>query len=327
MKSRRRLLKLGAAVVSTSAVAASGCLEEEVGDEEPEDDETGDGPDDEPDESDEGAEDELAAARQSFGEAATELERIVKDEDYSFDDTDVRGALEEGGEYLDEAHGANPTEEQERQAHDLRQLRRSLDTVIDSAEQMGEGLDDFDVALEHYDENNFDAAIGRLRDAQGEFRRADGSLGRAEEQFEEIESEIDRHDEIDADAIRDVINKYRSWTGAMEGMSDGMRDLSRGFERFFRATDDWEQENWRGAERDFDRAHDLFEDSSSTFLETEEDVPPEFLDEMSDLTCEAEAMTDATDHFSRSMEAAQDGDWDSFETEVDRGEEAAERCD
>lgn len=306
-----------------SAVATSGCLEagEELLDE-------GEGDNgEETEETEDGAQESLSSARESFGTAAVELERIVKDDGYDFEDTDIRGTLEDGEDYLDEAGDGHLTEEQDQEMTNMRQLHRSLEGVVESAEAIGEALDDFEVALEHYDGDNFDAAVDRLQNAERGFERADGRLGTAEEQFDEIEAEIDRYDEIDTDAIRDVFNEYRSWAAAMVGMSEGLRDLSRGFERYYRATDDWEQENWLGAELDFDRAHDLFDDSSSTLLEAEEEVPPEFLDEMSDLTCEAEAMTDATEHFRRSMEAAQDENWDRFEDEVERGEEAAERCD
>lgn len=319
MNSRRTFLR------STGAVAAmvslAGC-QFEIGDlandEDPDEEDT--------DESD-GVEEQLATAREHLGEAADDLRQVVEDEDTDFDDVDVEGQLGDAGDALDAAMGADPTETQRDQIEDLRTLRQVLELVLEASDQLGEGLNEVDRALDHFDDNEFDDAIEVLREAAGTLRRPEGRLDGSEEELEEVETEIDAHDEIEADAVWAVIHGYRDMTLAMQGMTAGFQDLNHGFDRFFLALDEWDEGNWFGAERHFDRANDRFEDAAATFLDAEADVPPEMHEDMSDLTCLAEAMSDATVHYQRAMEAAQDDDWDTFEEEADRGDEASERCE
>lgn len=337
MPKRRILLRRVSGVAATGTLAGlAGCQYEfEIGDT-PDDDATDD-EDEEPDpDADEGpgpeedepdAEDELATARELLGGVADDLRDVVENEDVDFDDVDAESQLEDAGDALDAAMGADPTEAQRDQIEDLRNLHRVLDSILEVPVQLSEGIDEVDQALEHFDDEAFDDAVEELREAEGTFRRPEGRLDRVEDEFEEIETDVDPYDEINADAVRTTIDGYRDMTIAMQGMAAGFRDLNHGFDRFYLALEDWEDENWFGAERHFDRSNDRFEDATATFLGTEADVPPEMHSEMAALTCEAEAMSDATAHYRRAMEAAQEGDWDTFEEETERGEEAAERCE
>ncbi|MHC3438094.1 hypothetical protein ACYJ1Y_08295 [Natrialbaceae archaeon A-gly3] len=323
MKRRRYLLLAG----SSGLTLAAGCLdgdgevddEAENGDDEAEDDNG--------DEDEQQAADYIEDARGHLDTAAVLIDDEADDDDDEFEVDNIDDALEDATAALDDAE-TYATDDQLSEIDKLRDVASWLEALADVIRELEEGFGEFDAAFEYYDVGRYGDAEDRLGNALGYFEDAGTKLVIARNEFESVDHEtLDSLGNYDAGDAEDVMDDLEEIVDLMEGFTVGFQDMTRGFDHMFKGIDALEEERWNDMKAEMEAASDELSAAEREFRDLEEGSPPDMLGDVLGLVCMAEAFGDAADHYANAAEAAQVGDWNTFDWEAQQADEAMERCE
>lgn len=289
---------------------------------------TGDDTTDDSDDA-EATEDAITLARL---ELAIATEMLAREDDLDTEDPrEVREVVEDAEDTLD-AVADDANEEQAAQISFLRDVADWLRQTTAAIEAFDRWDEEFERSRTYFAADRYDDASRAAENASEELEAAKSTHSEAIEAYDSLdEGRLDDLDDIDHRSLADWLEgPFQEGFVAAEGLTNGFAALIPGFEQFFTALEpldhedkaEIDDEDWQAAETRFSAARDRFLEAEAIFRAAEEDSPPALLEDLVALTALATDLAGASDHYGNAMAAAQDGDWDRFEQEVDAAEES-----
>lgn len=348
--SRRELLLATGAVASLAGCIGSNDDDDDPGDDDGDetDDADDDLADDDPaDDTDETAADHLDAAREAIQSAYNELE---KRDDEAFDNEVFQGHLADAESELDAGNDL-ATADQETTITELRDVIDYLAPLGEAEVHLEEGFEQFEPGLNLYWEGRepyweddlvaeeidtaaetFVEAVEAFLASQEAFDDTWPYFETAEERLEALEPDvINAFDTADdyAEQLEDVGGRYfitttLLWfaTGNAQG-SVGWAHTSTGVAENLR-------EHWDSARSEFETAQEEFQEAESSYMvvdfQTLYEMIPELEEWFDELQCEISHGEVMTTHFIAAVDAAKEGDMDTYDEEAEAGLETPGAC-
>lgn len=265
----------------------------------------------------------IETVRTKLDEASSLIDEQSESDNQEFSADRVHAKLDDVESELDSA-SAVATDDQQTAIDRLRSFSNWLRSMADVFGAAKEGLNAFERANSYFQTERYDETAEYLDTAQSQFETADEHLSEARLNFEEIdESTLDEFESVSAHSAMD---EMAAFVGTMIGFIDGYRDLTSGFDQFMTGAEAFDNQEWNESIDPLRSARDDFAAAESTFRDNEENAPQEIVESMIELTCLAGAMKDASTHYENAARAAQNGNTERYNDEVEQAEAATNRC-
>ena len=326
------------AVGSGGSLAIAGCLGDEADDAGDGDDSAADtGTDDSADTDDEeptdvealieAADNNLQVAVDELDEAVEEANDPVSSDSQAIETRPITARLDEASVDLETARG-EATDEQLRRIEALEGAVECFRALVKAFGALGHAFDEYDTGDQYFDMDRFEDAIDAFERAEDRTIEAKAHVSDAREAFDRIDPDaMDDIDHTDLTELAVAIDEVEEVIVAMEYLSVGIRELAAAMKSFETANQALDAGQFEEAAAAYSDSSNQFYVAFTTFQEAESEVSAGFRADMIDMSCLAEALSDATDHFAKGAEAFADGRDQDGSDHFDDGEAALERCD
>ncbi|EMA40886.1 hypothetical protein [Halobiforma nitratireducens] len=199
-----------------------------------------------------------------------------------------------------------------------RDAARFSEALIDAMN----ALDVFDARLAA---DQHDEAIEAAEDGQQALETANDALSSLIDTLAEIDEDHDAiQDRVDLLVSVDKLETADDELDVLEEIVSALEGMARGLQAFEAGLEALEEEEFDKADTHVTDAKSEFEDVADQFdeLEADPDVPAHMEADVIELNAEATALSDAIGHFQQAVEAADDGDWDEMDEQLDAMEAA-----
>lgn len=321
---RRRFL-----VASAGIVGLSGCTDDQgFSDETPA--QSTDTPDQGPDPQQ--AQQRLEAASTEFQDGWDEFDEEIE----SFDSIDTRVSFrsevieEHFNQVEDELDQAEPLANAEQQTiiEAFRNLLEWSRPTVSTFDIFADAVDSSLTAQTYFDNERYEDSANAFSESAGLLDDANEELTVAENRYEDIDFDaFDDYDEIAGLELEFAMEQMGSLITGFDYYARGMQHVALGMGSFQSAAEEFDNENFAEASDGFAEARNEFATGNNIITEGEESAPDEMIDHFIGLSCYTGAVRDAADHFKSASDAAQNGNWEQANGDVDNAETAIERCD
>jgi len=305
-------------------MAFGGCLSSESGTEENGNNETDS---EEPDGSEDNSE-ALEAARDDLDEA---FDRMGEEADVAFElepgnpinTSAIESSIENAEAALDGFDEENADEEQLAAYESLRAITEFAKAFFDVILEFESAFEAYDTAISYEENNRYNDAVSQLEVALEHFENAVDLLADADEAWGDVEG-TDSETELDIADTKDELDQLTEIADAYVLLTEGAIYFDTGYELYFEALDQYEQEQYAESASTFAEATIEFGDAADLFRSGETEVSSSFRDTFINMTCYSESLLESSELFEESADAADDGD---LQTAEDRAIEAEEALD
>lgn len=275
----------------------------------------------------ESVDNDLRAAVDELDEAVEEAKDPVSSDSQAIETRPITARLDEASADLETARG-EATDEQLRRIEALEGAIDCFRALVEAFGALGHAFDEYDTADQYFDLDRFEDAIDAFERTEQRTVEAKGHVSDARDAFEQVDPDaMDNLDHTDLTELAVAIDEVEEVIVTMEYLAVGIRELAAAMIPFENANQALDAGQFEAAAAAYSESSNRFCVAFTTFQEAEIEVSADFRSDMIDMSCQAEALSDATDHFAKGAEAFADGreqdGWDHF----DDGEAALKRCD
>lgn len=281
-------------------------------------------------------------------ETATRLETAQSELEAANDDLSTeadrfgRATLEGGGvdvrtdsveTHLDAASSAldraeeTASEDVQANVDVLRDLVSFLRDFVELLDLVAAGHSALATAFTYFGSERYDDAVDELDSATTSFEDAQSTVESARSRADAVDTDqLEDANDADVEELHAHLDRLDDQLGTYLAVADGFRDFSLGMQQFQSGTSRLDEERFGPAEAAYLDAADRFSDAEAAFRAEEEESPENVRSAVIELTCVAEAIGDASEHFANAAAALDRGDSSEAEEQSSLGEEAADRC-
>lgn len=308
----------------TAGVTSAGCLDDSDSTTDPSTEEQQGNP--------EITEEKLIAAYREIDSAFEELDAEVDDFDnsdqrISFEASVIEAHLSEATSNLDEAEESSSSDYQQ-EIDTLRDVVDWVRTFTSAIENFANALDESQTAFTYWENERFQDSADSFGESNDYVSEAGDNLTSAEAKAEGIDWEVfEDYNEIEQLELELAIEELQAINTDWDYFTRTYQEMALGFDDFFTAATEFDNEQYSSAKDGFEQARSHFSSAVSISLNGEESASDVMVDEFIGLTCLTESMRDAADHFVSASEAADNGQWNQAEEDINNAETAIDRCD
>ena len=275
----------------------------------------------------ESAEAELDAAGDEFDTAFEETDDPMDDGSHEVETRPIDAHLDAAADDLSAAR-ADASAEQRETIEALEGVVEFFRDFVAVFSALGDAMDEFERWEQYLEVDRWDDAASAAEQAIDYNDDAIERLTITRSTFDEIDAEaLDGIDEVDRVEMEASLEKISGLLEMFDVLFTGSGQMAAAMEPFVDGIDALEEDRFDAASSAFSASSDGFEEAYRTFDEGEDDVPASFQSDLIEMTCQMDALEDATEYYALGAEAFGDGEYERGQSYFAEGESAAERCD
>lgn len=289
----------------------------------------------------------IAAAAGSLDEAVGEFETVIEDDPLENSSDDVSGGEENEDEddeppsvdtdrietLLDEAETDIETaregasDEQLETLDSLAAVADFLRDLLPALSAVNDAMTAFEEADQYIDDEEYHTATDAVGRATSHIETAIEETTIAGATFDEIDAAgLESVDALEYDALSTSFDDFDALLEAMDIFLAGMEQMIEAMVPFQSGLTALQSEQFQTAATEFEAASEQFYRSYTTLDEGAADVSGDYREDLLELACELEALSDATDLFAQGSEAYAAGDYQQGQTHFEDADAVMDRC-
>lgn len=258
----------------------------------------------------------------------SESDRNSADEDVPTVDTDRIETLVEDAEDDIETARSGASDEQLDTLESLETLAQFLRELVPALSAVNDAMTNFEEGDRHMENEEYGAAVDVYEQSESDIELANDEATVARATFDELESgAFESIDELDHGELTETVDDLEGALELFDVLITGMRQMIDGMIPLQAGNEALDANRFQTATAEFEAASDQFYRAYTTLDEGATDVSEDDREDVLQLACETEGLSDASEYLAQGSEALADGDQQRGMEYFTRADEALDRCE